>query len=156
MEYISLNPSSFLGQAVGTGQCVALVQVACKAPLTHNPDGSPLWKAGIKVQDAPPLPGGIAIACFGTDGTYQNRTDGSSHAAILIGKTAEGLYVIDQWLHQPAHQRIIRFKAPGVGDNCDNGIYFSVIEVDGPNKLGSGATGAQAATDFISANKPSA
>jgi hypothetical protein len=128
MTYVSPNPSAYLGLTVGTGQCVALVQVACKAPLTHNPDLSPNWKAGAKVQGNFTIPGGTAIACFDPDGSYGNHTDGRSHAAIYIGQTAEGLYVIDQWLHQPAHQRIIRFKAPGDGGNDNNGIAFSVIE----------------------------
>jgi hypothetical protein len=128
MTYVAPIPSSYLGQSIGTGQCVALVQVACKAPLTHNADGSPQWKAGAKVQGNFCLPGGIAIASFDPDGSYGNHIDGRSHAAIYIGQTAEGLYVIDQWLEQPAHQRIIRFKTPGDGWNVNNGIAFSVIE----------------------------
>jgi hypothetical protein len=72
---------------------------------------------------------GTAIATFVENGRYGNHTDGSSHAAIYIGQTADGIEVIDQWSHvvggkrreQMAHRRVLRFKG-GVGHKSDDGM----------------------------------
>ena len=122
MSWTAANPSQFAGKVIGTGQCVALVQVAGGLPLTAH------WKAGRKVQGDMTVATGTAIAIFNSNGQYGNHTDGSSHAAIYMGQTGQGLIVWDQWKGQPTHERLIRFKTPGDGENVDNGIYFSVIE----------------------------
>lgn len=114
------NPlAKHLGEAVGTGQCVALVQVVCGAPLTHG------WKRGALVKGAAVI-AGSAIATFDPDGTYGNHTDGRSHAAIYLSQDAQGINVIDQWLTQPAHQRKIVFDDTRLDVN--NGTKFYVIE----------------------------
>lgn len=117
-------PQSYSGQAVGTGQCVAFVERACNAPLTVQ------WRQGAKVKSNLFLPPGTAIATFDPNGTYGNHTDGRSHAAIYMGQDANGLWVWDQWLNQPAHMRTIRFQggAPGV-KQVNDGDFFYVVEV---------------------------
>jgi hypothetical protein len=119
----TLPPSIWNGQVIGSGQCVALVELVTHTPSTAS------WKAGRKVQGDMSVTSGTAIATFGPDGRYQNREDGSSHAAIYMGQTGQGLIVWDQWVKQPTHERLIRFKAPGDGPNVDNGIAFCVIEL---------------------------
>jgi hypothetical protein len=57
------------------------------------------------------IPTGTAIAVFDADGHYGNHTDGTSHAAIYLGKSSVypgGIYVYDQWHGQVAHCRDIR------------------------------------------------
>jgi hypothetical protein len=131
MSWNCPDPQTFAGQVVGTGQCVAFVEVACSqiTPVVIAMPHTPNWKAGRKVQgDTSVLPG-TAIATFDPNGKYGNHTDGRSHAAILVEETPEGLLVWDQWVGQPVHERLIRFKAPGDGWNANNGIAFSVIEL---------------------------
>lgn len=109
----------YLGQAVGTGQCVALVQAA-------DPGIGPTrnWAEGATVQGNAGLPVGTAIATFDGSGRYANALDGSSHAAIYLGQNAQGLIVEDQWAGQVAHQRVI----PWSGNNASNsGSAFRVI-----------------------------
>lgn len=119
--------AQFLGKAIGTGQCVSLCESAIPA-MPHTAG----WKSGRKVQGDLTVPCGTVIATFGPAGTYQNLTDGSSHAAIYVGQSVEGLWVFDQWVGQVCHMRVIRFKAPGDGLNVNNGVMFSVVEpVDG-------------------------
>lgn len=125
MSWTCSDPSPLQGKVIGTGQCVALVEQACGTPTTAH------WKAGRKVQGDMSIQSGCAIACFDSNGTYGNHTDGRSHAAIYMGQTGEGLLVWDQWLGQPVHERLIRFKAPGDGWNVNNGIAFAVIELGG-------------------------
>lgn len=86
------------------------------------------WKAGRKVQGDASIPTGTAIATFDPDGKYGNHTDGRSHAAVYVSQSPDGITVWDQWIGQPCHQRVIRFKATGDGLAVNNGIYFSVIE----------------------------
>jgi len=127
MSYVIPNLATFTARfanrAIGTGQCVALVEAAIPGmPRT------PGWKEGRKVQGDLTVPCGAAIACFDPDGTFGNHTDGRSHAAIYLGQTKEGLVVWDQWLGQPAGTRLIRFRPPGEGLAVNNGSTFSVIE----------------------------
>ena len=123
MAYIATDPSSYEGQAVVTGQCVAFVQTASGAPLTSA------WRRGALVKGDTTLAAGTAIATFSADGQYTNSMDGSSHAAIYTGQDAAGLQVWDQWKGQPVHQRTIRFQngAPGVHP-VNDGDAFYVIE----------------------------
>lgn len=121
MPFVAENPGGYAGRVVGSGHCVAFVQESAKAPHTSA------WRAGEKVRGAVGLPAGVAIATFGPGGRYENRMDGSSHAAILIAELADGLSVFDQWKGHPVAQRVIRFKN-GAGDAVNDGSRFRVIE----------------------------
>jgi hypothetical protein len=72
-------------------------------------------------------PQSVAIATFDPNGRYGNHTDGRSHAAILIATQSDGLRAIDQWVGQPVHNRLIRFK-DGEGDPVNDGDAYYVIE----------------------------
>jgi hypothetical protein len=76
MSWIAQRPSSFIGQMVGDGQCVAYVQRASDAPQTA------LWRRGALVKGSN-TPQGTAIATFDPTGVYGNHVDGRSHAAIF-------------------------------------------------------------------------
>ena len=120
MSWIAVDPTSFLGQAVGSGQCVAYVQAASGAPLTR------FWTRGVSVRGNN-VPTGTAIATFDPDATYGNHIDGRSHAAILHEELPEGLLVWDQWFKHPVSPRVIRFSDTD-GLACDDGRAFCVIE----------------------------
>ena len=109
-----------LGNVLGTGQCLALVQKVSGAPLTH------LWNKGSKVKGDVTLAQGTAIATFGSSGTYENKLDGSSHAAIYISQSVVGIDVYDQWTGQPVHKRTIRFRN-GQGSAVNDGDQFYVV-----------------------------
>jgi hypothetical protein len=97
MSWTSSTPSSFVGQTVGDGQCVAFVRQASGAPQTA------LWKRGSLVKGGN-SPQGTAIATFDPTGVYGNHIDGRSHAAIFHEQFPEGLLVWDQWFNHPSHQ----------------------------------------------------
>jgi hypothetical protein len=122
MSYVAQNPEEYDGKVVGTGQCVAFVQVASGAP--H----SSLWKQGKLVKAEAALAPGTAIATFSA-GAYTDSLDGTSHAAVFVRQDIDGILVWDQWTGQPVHQRWIRFQgnAPGVRP-VNNGDLFCVIE----------------------------
>src|SRR5712672_2307338 len=69
---------------IGSGQCVAFVQKAAKAPPTDQ------WRKGKKVAGDRTVPAGTAIATFDPSGIYGNHTDGRSHAAIYISQDVTG------------------------------------------------------------------
>jgi hypothetical protein len=71
---------------------------------------------------------GVIIATFSRNSRYENRTDGGSHCAILIGQEDVGLAVIDCWRGQPVAQRVIRNK-DGVGPAADDASRYFVVEV---------------------------
>ncbi len=107
-----------LGRAVGSGQCVALVQAWANAPNTGS------WAQGIKVKGNDHLiQKGTAIATF-VDGHYPNQSHGN-HAAIYMGQDASGIQVIDQWSGQGSHRRTLRWGGNGTSNDGD---AFSVIE----------------------------
>jgi hypothetical protein len=54
--------------------------------------------------------------------------DGSSHAAIYISQDDEGIRVWDQWVGQPVHERLIRFRGK-TGNAVNDGDAFHVIEL---------------------------
>jgi len=121
MAWVAANPARYAGQVVGTGHCVALIQTAAHAPHTRA------WRRGSKVRGGN-VPTGTAIATFGkTSGKYENKTDGSSHAAIFIEEQSGGISVFDQWLKHPTAQRLIRFKG-GVGTANNDADQFYVVE----------------------------
>jgi hypothetical protein len=82
----------------------------------------------VKVRGDSTIQVGAAIATFGSNGTYTNSTDGTSHAAIYVGQNGIGLQVWDQWTGQPVHQRTIRFQggAPGVKPVNDGDAYYVI------------------------------
>lgn len=125
MSYISLNAERYLNKIIGTGQCVAFVQIAAGTPWTH------LWKQGTLVKNNYWLPRGSAIATF-ENGIYQNDTTGHSHAAIYLRQDAKGIYVLDQWKNpdnstHPVSERLIRFKH-GIGKPVNDADQYWVIE----------------------------
>lgn len=120
MSWIATTPSSFDGEVIGTGQCVAYVQEACHAPQTSR------WRRGVRVRGNNTVALGTAIATFGPDGKYQNIPQ-HSHAAVFHDQLANGLLVWDQWVGHPVAPRLIRFKE-GNGAPVDDGDQFYVIE----------------------------
>ena len=128
MPYVASKPESYLGTSVGSGQCVPLVEAATGAPRDNT------WSRGELVKGATDIKPGTAIATFDDDGTYGNHSNGTSHAAIYMSQTPNGLEVIDQWVSndhgkkkvQMAHRRLIRFKG-GVARKSDDGDAFYVV-----------------------------
>lgn len=120
MPHIATNYAQYLGTVVGDGHCVALVQVCSTVGHTSG------WRRGDLVRGSYP-PAACIIATFNEDGRYANATDGSSHAAILLGEEVNGLLVQDQWQGQPCHHRLISFRN-GEGDACDDGDRFYLVE----------------------------
>ncbi len=121
MTWVASSPASFAGQRVGTGHCVPFVQIAAGAPHTSR------WRRGARVRGGE-VATGAAIATFDAEGRYANRTDGASHAAILVAELPDGLRVWDQWVGQPVHQRTIRFRAGSGRPVNDGDQYFVILE----------------------------
>lgn len=121
MPYIAANPERYLHQTVGTGECVAYVQAAARAPSAGS------WSAGAHVHEA-----GVGTIARGTviatmvDGRYPNRSSGN-HAAIYLSHDATGIQVIDQWRGQPVHHRTIRWHG-GHGSPSNDGDAYYVVE----------------------------
>ena len=119
---VATNYSQYLNQYVGTGQCVALVQAAdSSVGLTAT------WTQGSAVQGNTSLQPGTVIATFGSNGTYTNSTDGSSHAAIYLGQNAQGIQVEDQWVGHPASIRTIAWTSTTSSSAANNGSAFYVV-----------------------------
>jgi hypothetical protein len=125
--YRAADPERYRGQKVGSGHCVAFVQSAAAAPHTSN------WRPGKLVRGGN-VERGTAIATF-QGGVYTNRTNGDSHAAILLAEETGGLRVLDQWLGRPVHERVIRFKH-GQGTPNNDGDQFYVIAGPEPPTTG--------------------
>lgn len=118
---IAAGYERFLGQSVGSGQCVALVQAADpNVGLTRT------WTQGEQVMGNTNLKPGTAIATFDGSGRYANATDGSSHAAIYLGQNAQGIQVQDQWLNHAASVRTIPWNNSTGAANT--GSQFYVIQ----------------------------
>jgi hypothetical protein len=114
------------GRSVGSGSCVAYVYHVTDLPHTSQ------WRQGERVRDANP-PAETPIATFGANGRYENRSDGTSHAAVLIAVRADGLQVWDQWIGRTlpgegVQQRLIRFKG-GQGLPVDDGDAYYTVHV---------------------------
>jgi hypothetical protein len=121
-DYVAAAFSQYLGQAVGSGQCVALVQFA-----DPSVGATATWTQGGAVQGNTTLQPGTIIATFNSNGKYANATDGSSHAAIYLGQNAQGIQVEDQWVGQPAAVRTIYWADPNSSLAANNGSYFHVV-----------------------------
>jgi hypothetical protein len=121
VSYLATEPHVHAGKSIETGHCVAYVQKAAGAPPTQY------WRRGERVRDAEDVPTGTAIATFSQRGRYENRMDGSSHAAILVFREDQGLTCWDQWKGKLVSQRLIRYTG-GVGPACDDGDQYYIIE----------------------------
>ncbi len=113
--------AGFIGRSTGNGQCVALVQAIHPGLGFTN-----TWQRGPAVQGNTGLQPGTVIATFAANGRYTSATDGSSHSAIYIGQTVEGVQVLDQWRGRPASVRTIPWTNPG-GTAADNGKRYFVV-----------------------------
>jgi len=117
--------TSYIGQSVGSGQCVALVQAASNCGTTST------WQPGTSVTSGTLQPGTV-IATFGSNGTYQN-IPGQSHAAIFLGYNYDsngnitGIQVQDQWAGHPCGVRTIPY---GQG-TAESGENFCAVTKDG-------------------------
>ncbi|MGF6973327.1 hypothetical protein QFZ94_001754 [Paraburkholderia sp. JPY465] len=92
---------------IGNGECVTRVHAVVSISR------SSLWKRGDRVQGNVLIAKGTVIAKFDSNGRYGNYTNGTSHAAIYLGQTLDGITVIDQWnghTKQPPHRRTIHFR----------------------------------------------
>ncbi len=120
--FVATSFSQYLGQTVGSGQCVALVQAADPSVgLTAT------WRPGDSVQGNTSLQPGTAIATFGPNGNYTNSLDGSAHAAIYLGQNSQGIQVQDQWAGQVDHARTIPWRGDSSGPAVNNGSKFYVV-----------------------------
>jgi hypothetical protein len=101
--YVCQNPSRFANKVVGDGQCVSFIKSCSSAPNTTN------WRPGAKVLDYPSngLAKGTIIATF-KNGRYPNKN--GYHTAIYLRHDQSGIWVWDQWLGKPVHQRLIRIR----------------------------------------------
>jgi hypothetical protein len=120
MSYIVEDPQQHEDKVIDNGHCVRFLQVAGKVPHTSE------WKAGMKVKSAI-IPTGTCIATFSDDGQYENRTDGTSHCAVYLGQTPDGLIVYDQWQGHPVSIRTIWFRN-GKSTAVNDGDQYYVID----------------------------
>lgn len=119
--HIASNPGRFAGRVVGGGSCAHFVQRVSRVGLTRG------WRRGRKVRGGN-VPTHTIIATFaGNPPRYPNRRDGSSHVAVFIRQEPTGLRVWDQWIRQPVHQRLIRFRNGAGTANNDGDRYFVVL-----------------------------
>lgn len=121
MPWIVEGYEDFIGQVAANGQCVRLLQ-ECGLPHTSQ------WRAGEKVRGSG-CERGTAIATFSAAGRYENRTDGTSHAAIFLEELPDGLKVVDQWSGHHTQERVIHYRG-GNGRRVNDGDAFCVIETD--------------------------
>lgn len=120
--FITDQTHRYIGKVIGNGHCMALVQLDPGIPHSSK------LREGLKVRDGD-VACGTVIGTFNAAGRYANATDGQSHVAILVEQQADGLVVVDQWVGQPVHERVIRFKGGG-GPACDDGDRFHIVEAD--------------------------
>jgi hypothetical protein len=114
---VATGYSDLLGEAVGTGECVALAQA------TSNVGYTGAWSPGAQVEGDTDIAAGTVIATFGSDGTYTN-TYGQSHTAIYLGQDDSGIYVEDQWLNHAASTRVIPWTT---SNSYESGSKFYVV-----------------------------
>lgn len=113
---------------IGNGQCVSLVHAVAVIPPAS------LWHQGDLVMKNKDIVPGTVIATFDDDGRYGNHTDHTSHAAIYLGQTREGILVLDQWkgkTHKLDHipqPRLIRFVHASPAEKVDQGDQYYVVK----------------------------
>jgi hypothetical protein len=121
--YIAASPEAFEGEVIGAGHCVDFVKAAAGVPRT------PAWREGAAVRGNPHISRGTAIATFESDGSYTSVS--GNHAAIYLSQDERGIWVYDQWLGQPVHERLIPFEGGSGakwGSKSNDGRRFAVIE----------------------------
>lgn len=119
-RYLCGNAELYQGLVVGNGHCVDLIKRCSGAPATR------WWRAGNAVMELPPgsiAPGSI-IATF-RFGRYPNHS--GYHAAIYIKHDSAGIWVWDQWLGKPVHQRLIRARHDGAAASNNAFAYRLVL-----------------------------
>jgi len=112
----------FVGRSAGSGQCVALAKAVQPA---IGPTST--WRGGDAVQGNTALQPGTVIATFNRANRYANALDGSSHAAIYLGQTQQGVQVLDQWAGSRAAVRTIPWNNPS-GVPANTGAAFQVVK----------------------------
>jgi hypothetical protein len=113
---------------VGTGQCVALVQAVSNIPKTTG------WRQGDAVKDNKSIQPGTIIGTFDEKTKqYGNHTDGTSHAAIFLYQSTDGIVVVDQWKGRrpapdhPPQPRTIYFNRSR-NEKVDQGEEYYVVQ----------------------------
>ncbi len=125
MPYVYPDAESLDGRpAVGTHQCVALVEYYAKTPVSSH------WGQGAEVKGNESIEQGTAIATF-VNGVYPSAASGN-HAALYVGQDPHGLWVVDQYVTSNGiHKRLLRFKGSDEHGNfvdpSNNGDAFSII-----------------------------
>jgi hypothetical protein len=128
MSYVYPDVDTLPGlPAIGSQQCVALVEYYAKAPAP----AATCWREGAAVKGSQTLAKGTAIATF-VDGRYPSLPTGN-HAALYVSQDMTGVWVVDQYFGSNGiHKRLLRFKGKlpngGYVDPSNNGDAFSVIE----------------------------
>lgn len=129
MGYSYINAEKLKSKPlVGTGNCVALIQIYAAAPQTSQ------WKEGVKVVDnLKDIKKGTAIATF-VNGRYPNKSTGN-HAAFFISGNENGIMVVDQWKsnnNKTIRERFLKRLGKDANGNyinpSNNADAFSVIE----------------------------
>lgn len=96
-------PQRYANQKVADGHCVSLIKKCTGAPDTDA------WRPGQYVLGNT-VPAGAIIATF-KNNRYPNKH--GHHAAIYIRQDKNGIWVWDQWLGKPVHQRLIKIRYDG-------------------------------------------
>lgn len=109
--------------SAGRTECVELIKGLLDAPSTR------LWQEGRKLKaHADEIQPGTAIATF-VNGRYpQTRRRGNKHAAIFLRATEQGIYVLDQFVHQAeAKVRFIPWHNPRDRRAANNASSYSTV-----------------------------
>jgi len=116
---------------VSNKQCAGLVEHYTRVGVHTR------WKEGDRVRGKMDIQKGTAIATF-VNGKYQNARHGN-HAALYVSQDHGGIYMMDQWDHDPnkltISKRYVRFmnlpkRADGSWpDASNNGDAFYIIEL---------------------------
>lgn len=83
--HVSKRPQLYIGVSVGTGECMALAELAAHTSRAVH------WHRGAKVHGNLDISPGSVIATFDLGGRHGNMNVGTSQAAICLRQTAEGI-----------------------------------------------------------------
>ncbi|HEY2418919.1 MAG TPA: BPSL0067 family protein [Steroidobacteraceae bacterium] len=122
VPFVAVRPERYIGQVVGSGQCVAYVRETTGLPPAD------VWRRGDPVSTTD-CARHTAVATFDANGRYGNHSDGRSHAAIFQQQISTGIRVLDQWVGHPVTHRVIRWKE-GVGKAADDASRYYIIEIE--------------------------
>ncbi|MFZ2587778.1 MAG: BPSL0067 family protein, partial [Alphaproteobacteria bacterium] len=106
----------YLGQVVGTGQCVALLQ-----KIDPSVGNSQTWVKGEQAINSDLKPGTFigTFECGGGTKYCSQAGNDTSHVAVVVEKKANGdLVVMDQYAGKAAQIRTIRADGAGVVNNA--------------------------------------